>query len=411
MTVAEPGLWQVTKAPDQVLLKCEAFEQGSASRLTVHCICDLKGFRDLEGEWSALFERCDDRTPFNSWEWLFSWWQSYGAGSLLRIVTFRQDGELVGIVPLYLSKQKSEFGLGCRLLRLVGDGSADSDYLGWLVPEKRNADIASAFGKWLNASDEWDALLLREIANRSAMPVVLKTAMTPGRLLVRSDYGLCAALELPASIESFLRARQGRFRTKLRALLKRLDEGDILCELDCSTSTLRRRLRSLFELHQARWQSAGEPGVFGKRSKRLFYARFATRYHRRGWLRLYSLRINESYLAHQLCFQEGDTVYLLQEGFDVENPSCSYGQMLRAAVIRHLIDVGVKRYDFLGGYSRHKEIWGAHQEPSQHIVIARTSLRGRAYFYGPLLREKCAAFVKRILPPAFAAWARRGAEN
>jgi CelD/BcsL family acetyltransferase involved in cellulose biosynthesis len=163
----------------------------------------------------------------------------------------------------------------------------------------------------------------------------------------------------------------------------------------------------LFQLHQERWQQAGEPGVFGGRAKRLFYARFCPRYARAGWLRLYSLRSADRYLAHQLCFEDRGVVYLLQEGFDVADPASSYGQMLRAAVIRHLIAQGTKRYDFLGGYSKHKVSWGAEEERTLHIALARDSLRARICFHGPAVREACANWAKKRLPTKLTAWLKR----
>lgn len=118
---------------------------------------------------------------------------------------------------------------------------------------------------------------------------------------------------------------------------------------------------------------------------------------RSGWLRLYSLRRQNEYVAHQLCFGHGGTTYLLQEGFDVSNPSASYGQMLRAAVIRHLIDSGEARYDFLGGFTRKKEIWGARETAALHLIVARPNLRGRLYFDAPGLRDRLATVVNACL--------------
>ena len=110
------------------------------------------------------------------------------------------------------------------------------------------------------------------------------------------------------------------------------------------------------------------------------------------------MRRGDDYVAHQLCFGGGGVTYLLQEGFDTTDAAASYGQLLRAAVVRDLITRGERRYDFLGGFSRHKEDWGAQQGTTTHLVIARRSLRGRAYFHGPALRERAAALAKRVLP-------------
>lgn len=362
------------------------------------CIDHSAAFRALRTEWQALYAACADATPFNSWEWLFSWWQAYGATKALHLLTWRLDGELVGVAPLYSISEKTGIGTPAKVLRMVGDGSADSDYLGLLIrPDLRSA-IMRELGDWLAAERRWDALALRELPETSFLPHFLCELAGRHKLALRTEHGRCAAVELPCTFEDFLRSRQPRFRTKVRSLLKKLAEGGLILEADAAPRDLRRRLRSLFALHQARWRSAGTAGVFDQAAKRIFYAHFVTRFARRGWLRFYSLRAGADYFAHQLCFGTDGVTYLLQEGFDVSDPSASYGQMLRAAVMRHLIENGERRYDFLGGFSRHKEDWGAKEGKSIHLLIARPRWRGWLYFNVPLWREQSASAVKRLLP-------------
>jgi CelD/BcsL family acetyltransferase involved in cellulose biosynthesis len=225
--------------------------------------------------------------------------------------------------------------------------------------------------------------------------------------MVRETRSAAAFLDLPATLDEFLRARQSRFRTRLRALLRRIDDGELVFEADADASTLRARLRSLFALHQRRWQAAGGPGVFGTRAKRMFYAHFAPRFARRGWLRLYSLRDASGYRAHQLCFGRNGITYLLQEGFDADDTSASFGQALRAAVVRDLIDRGERGYDFLGGFSRHKSDWGARETEVVHLVLGRRNLRGWLRVRAPQWREALAPGIKRALPPALVERLRR----
>jgi len=138
--------------------------------------------------------------------------------------------------------------------------------------------------------------------------------------------------------------------------------------------------------------------VFGLRAKRLFYAHFVPRFARTGWLRLYSLRRGQDYVAHQLCFGGAGTTFLLQEGFDVSDPAASFGQMLRAAVVRQLIESGEARYDFLGGFSSHKQDWGARPGKVVHLLLAKGNLTAFLYFNSPAWRERIAATAKRVLP-------------
>ena len=365
----------------------------------VECITSEASLRALAPHWRALHAGRADLTPFNSFEWLWSWWQAYGVAGALRVLVFRDGRTLVGIVPLRMSREHAGPARGCRVLRFVGDGSFDSDHLGIIAAPGRDAEVVERLGTWLRASRGWDVLCLRDLSEASALPDALRALATRDGLFVRVERTRCAVLELPASFDAFLRERQARFRTKVRSLLKRLDDDGLVVEWECDAAALRRRLRSLFALHQMRWQAAGGPGVFADARRRRFYAHFVPRFCRAGWLRLYSLRRGDSYVAHQLCFGGGGVTYLLQEGFDVTDTAASYGQMLRAAVVRELIRRGERRYDFLGGFSRHKEDWGAREGVIDNVVLARRGWRGRWYFHLPALREAAAQKALRWLPP------------
>ena len=375
--------------------------------LNTACISDADGFRALMKDWRLLYDGCPGATPFNSWEWLFSWWQVYGEGRELRLLAWYMDKALVGVAPLYLATEKTQLGTACRVLRFVGDGSFDSDYLSLLARPDARTFIARRFGEWLCANREWHALQLRELPETSGLPEVMRELASRVGLQCRLESGRCGAVDLASSFDEYLRARQSRFRTKIRSLLRRLEEERLVFESRSEPRDLRRRLRSLFALHQGRWQEVGAPGVFGAAAKRRFYVHFVPRFARRGWLRLYSLRKGTSYLAHQLCFGHDGTTYLLQEGFDISNPASSYGQMLRAAVLRHLIQHGEARYDFLGGISKHKEDWGAREGKVVHLVIARKQWRGWLYFNLPVWRERLAVEAKRVLPAGVVRWLRR----
>ena len=375
----------------------DAFDARSqASVLTIGCIEDVDAFRALSGEWRRLHEACPDSTPFNSWEWLFSWWQAYGHGKHLCVLTCRLEGQLVGIAPVYLALERSGVGTSAWVMRILGDGSADSDYLSFLIHPDLRIAATSALCDRLATDNRWDVLALRELPESSLLPQSFHRIAESRKLCFRVEQGRCGGVELPGTFAEFLRSCQPRFRTKLRGLLRKLEQGDLAFETH--VGSLRRRLRSLFELHEARWRAAGTSGVFGQAAKRAFYAHFVPRFARRGWLRLYSLRFRDRYVAHQLCFGARGVTYLLQEGFDASEPSASYGQMLRAAVMRHLIENGETRYDFLGGFSRHKRDWGASSGKVVHLVIARRRWRGWLYFNLPLWRDQCAAVATRWLP-------------
>ncbi len=348
-------------------------------KLDLRCVDSTQNFRELKKDWGTLLEACSEATLFNSWEWLFSWWQAYGDEKKLRILLWwdTEHAKLVGIAPLYLAREAIGPGLQCRVLRFLGDGSHDSDYLNFVVHPAYNIETMVAdFGQWFRTNHEYDAAVFNTIPAHSLLPDVLAQFAEKMDMLFGREDQRCGMALLPNSVETFLAERRSRFRTKLRAVLRTFDaQNDFIFENDITN--LKKRLRSLFLLHGLRWQKQGQPGVFINKKKRLFYSYFAPRFARNGWLRFYSLRAGSKYLAHEMCFGKNGQTLLLQEGFDVVDEKASYGQMLRAVVIRSLIERGEKAYDFLGGYSDHKTDWGAIQGKMVRMIIAKKNWRGQ----------------------------------
>jgi CelD/BcsL family acetyltransferase involved in cellulose biosynthesis len=69
------------------------------AEIVVEVIKDSRGFATLE-EWEDLHRQCPRATPFQSWAWLYSWWEYYREDYELRLITVRHEGLLVGAIPL-----------------------------------------------------------------------------------------------------------------------------------------------------------------------------------------------------------------------------------------------------------------------------------------------------------------------
>jgi CelD/BcsL family acetyltransferase involved in cellulose biosynthesis len=82
--------------------------------LKVSIISACSEFAGLEEEWEELYRASPLATPFQSWAWLYSWWEHFGKGHELRLVTVRYEDLLVGLLPLMLQRQR---GFGRLFLR------------------------------------------------------------------------------------------------------------------------------------------------------------------------------------------------------------------------------------------------------------------------------------------------------
>jgi CelD/BcsL family acetyltransferase involved in cellulose biosynthesis len=117
---------------------------------------DTREFAALEEEWEELYRHCPAATPFQSWAWLYSWWEHYGEGYELRIVAVRSGELLVGVLPLMIQQR-----FGFKRLLFIGTGV--TDYLDLLAREGAEREVAEAGVRVLRRLGPWQVADLQEL--------------------------------------------------------------------------------------------------------------------------------------------------------------------------------------------------------------------------------------------------------
>jgi CelD/BcsL family acetyltransferase involved in cellulose biosynthesis len=208
----------------------------------------------------------------------------------------------------------------------------------------------------------------------------------------------CAARTLPDDYNGLLASLPSRFRTSLRSTRKRLGEAfAIEFGRHDDPEEFSSALETLYRNHASRWAAKDQAGVFVSEKKRRFYSLLTGRLHDAGALRFYYLKLNGLIVAQEYCFRHGDTLYLLQEGFDFAFQKENVGNMLRAMVFEQIIGEGMRIYDFLAGVSRHKKTWSDHFPEDVCFEIARDSLKARSLQAAPLLAMRLRAMLRKAL--------------
>ena len=137
-------------------------KRSRAGMLTVAILADMQDFAALKGEWEDLYHNSPLATPFQSWAWLYSWWESYGEGYELRLVTLRNEkGLLVGLIPLILERRR---GFG----RLLFIGTGPTDYLDMLVREGWEDKVLEAGIGALKQLEGWQVADLQQLRPEAA---------------------------------------------------------------------------------------------------------------------------------------------------------------------------------------------------------------------------------------------------
>lgn len=340
-------------------------ERGGTSpghELALDEVTTLAGLEALGGEWAALWLRDGRATPFQHPAWLIAWWRHFApTAGVLRALTARRHGRLVGVCPLFLHARSD----GARELMLLGTGN--SDHLGPVLHPGHAAGVVAAVGERLaSRRHEWDACSLQQLAPESPL-LALRVAGAPEPRVEPGEP--CPVLDTEAGV-GLPDAVPPRLRDQLRYYERRARrEG--LAFVDAATpDDVARLLDALVRLHAARWRARNEPGVLADPVVQRFHRDAAGALLAAGLLRLSALAEGERLAAVCYALADGRCTYYYLGGFDPALERLSPGTLLIGREIENTGRRGARRFDFLRGRETYKYRWGATDRPTRRVVIA-----------------------------------------
>ncbi len=201
-------------------------------------------FAGLEEEWEDLYRDSPQATPFQSWAWLYSWWEFYGEGYELRLVTVRDDeGLLIGLAPLMLERRP---GFG----KLLFVGTGPTDYLDVLAREGWEAQGLEALARTLRQMDSWQVADLHQLRPEAAAWGLLEHW---GGLQLHMWQSNCPVIDAKPWDELLASIKKG-LRSSARQTLRRAREDGLRCEL-AGVEDAQAAARRLVAVSRQQWQS------------------------------------------------------------------------------------------------------------------------------------------------------------
>ncbi len=268
--------------------------------------------------WDTLFEYWLDGSSPLDWNcifmlppWLKAWWVSFGGSLNPYICSVRYQGRVIGIAPLTVE------GDGARLM-----GSSDlSDYVDFIIaPGYENIFLG---------------LLFEYLFEAPCDPA--------GRIY---------ELNLPRTWDEYLDSLSGKERHEIRRKIRRLEEAG---RISCSVVKDREEVSAAMDIFIRLFRSNRvEKTLFMNAAIESFFRGLADAMAEFGFVRLFLLKIDDTYAAAALCFDYLSTMYLYNNGYDKEYSPLSVGFISKVFSIRHGISMGREKYDFLKGDEAYK---------------------------------------------------------
>ncbi|HWF47191.1 MAG TPA: GNAT family N-acetyltransferase [Bryobacteraceae bacterium] len=318
--------------------------------IALEVIQDRDGLQEFQPEWSKFVRKISPATPFQTPEWLSAWWSHFGSGAL-RLMVFRQAGEVAGVLPCFLHEWN-----GRRQITLVGAGI--SDYLDPLFEPACVDNIVECIRGELRSRADWDICDWQDLSRDTPLGIL-------GTVV---EDTACSAIAIEQPFEAFLAARPSDLRRNLRRYNKKAEAiGCVRFKVAESADT--ELMDALVSLHGARWEKAGEAGMIEVNRSEAFLRDIAEQFGARGWLRIFSLRFMDRIAAIILAFCDETAIYGYLSAFDPQHEEFGFGRELLAQALRYAHERGYRRWNFLRGEEPYKFSWGAQALAKCRVII------------------------------------------
>lgn len=326
----------------------------------------LESFEGLRSEWRELMDGCLEATIFQSFDWLASWWQYFGEHSRLCLLLARQNGVLVGVAPLMISRRRF-LGLPVvKVLEFVGKGSLDyQDFL--LLKTREKEALAALLGYLQKMHRDWHFAEFPEIPEFSPLNRLLSSAAKDAKLICYSELSSpCPYMNLPATWDDYLAQLSRNSRSNIRRKFKRMEgSGRVEFETVASSGNLRQAIDRFMALNDDRMRSMGAPPM--SELYRIFHRDIVVKMS--DCIVLSFLKLDGNDVAGIYGFDFNGRRYYYLIGWNSAYSGYSPGAVLIAKQIECAIAKGLNVYDFLRGGEAYKFSFASQKSFNRAYVV------------------------------------------
>ncbi|PYT04172.1 MAG: hypothetical protein DMF60_16040 [Acidobacteria bacterium] len=359
-------------------------------------------FDALVSEWDVLLEQSDQRVFFLRWAWNRLWWRLLRPpDSQLFIITCRDEQDhLVGLAPFYLRQRRTAGIPHLRELLFLGTGiyAQTSEYLDIVARRGYERVVADAIVDCLQRSDDWDRLRLEKIPASSVMLTLVQGALGDGSEIEVCDRSYY--VDTTVGWETFISGLSNSARNNALRRTRRLFASHN-CRLQRieTGAQLEGAMDALVRLHQARWQSKGEPGTFALPNVEEFLKEAMGISLGEQRLGLTTLDVDGATAAVRLDFLDNRIAHAFQAGFDPAYANEGLGSVMNALCIKTYIeDEQILEYDLMAGSPVYKESWTREYREIVSLTLDRQGVRSKAYRSIEMAKGIGRSFLRATVP-------------
>jgi len=343
----------------------------------------------LKSEWERL-EKESDIFPQSSYHWCSTWWKFLSGKRKLHVVTALDDeNKTAAIAPMCIERH---FGIPVLRTFPIHFG----DFYTFITSNAHSSpEGVIAILEYLASNRQWRWVRVDRVS---------ETSFLAGKL---NDYNYrekpmagCVIADISGlDWESYLSSLKKSFRSDLLRRLKIMHKA-FKPELICvrTWKEYEGKFDEMVEIHRNRWMDDNSPA---KGTIELACWKEAIRgQFEDGKMIYYQLLFDSICVAYDLGFLHKGTYYDWHTSFRPDYRSYSPGIMLQALMIKHFIENGVSRINFMSGDYYYKLHWTADQRLEGNYMFSSTPNNIAAFFlnwYYYNFRDNLRAFYRRAM--------------
>lgn len=357
-------------------------------------ITDSSQFYALKDEWNSLLQKSHTNTIFLTWEWVYTWWEVFGEGGDLFIITVRNEkGELVGIAPLFIKKTKY-YKFPVKEITFIGIGHSDRQ--DFIILKNDTAIIKEIVSKIYEGKDKWDIVHLDQIPSASLLVSGCLSMNFKPEIEFSS---LCPYLNIENDWENYFNSLDRRFRYDIRTKTKQLNNlGRYEFKLVRRVNNIGELLTYIEDIEIKSKKNNTEEAFFSVGKNKYFLSKFLTLSMGNNWLAFSTLTVDNNLLAYSLGFIFNNIHYGYNTAYDINYHKYSPGKIVINETIKWFFENKnvIKMFDFSRGGTDIKAKWTSEVQKHLRIVFFNKSLYSNLIKYAVFrVRPRIKKLLKR----------------
>lgn len=333
-------------------------------------------FPEIKDAWLTFESEGHIPTVFQTYDWINTWWKHLGFRGKKLILAAYEEGELIGIAPLYTSRMSIKGIPFMNVMRLIGAG--ESDYQAFILKKNKEEEALLAILEHLKG-EKWDIFWLSDVHSESTTNLFITEALRKTAYYFNvMQHTPCPYIELPKSFEDYQKMISGGTRRNINYYFTKLRKiGNVVFVKIKETSVIDKGMMDFFRLHESRWQSVGKPGALNSQELKQFHKEVSLKLSR--YLNLSFIELDGKRIACEYSYDFNDIRFNYLRGMDMEYRQYRLGNILVIKLIEDAINEGVREYDFMRGDEEYKYHFTKTQRHNMKYFFSKARLKLKTF--------------------------------